>query len=108
MIPENLGDLRERTLKNFLDLLILAQLNNGHTISGYDVVTTIHSDFHIRISPGTVYSMIYALERDGLIEGRWNRKKRVYRLTNKGKETIKTTHKLYDKIQILVTQLFGT
>jgi len=105
---EILEGLRERTIKNFIDLLILAELNNGHTISGHDVINTIHNNFHIRISPGTVYSAIYFLERNGLIEGILKRRKRVYRLTDKGKETIQTTQKLYEKIQTLVAQLFGT
>ena len=102
-----LEGLRERTVKNFIDLLVLTELNNGHTMSGHDVVTTIHNNFHIRISPGTVYSVIYSLERNGLIEGIWNSRKRVYLLTDKGKETIKTTQKVYEKIQILVAQLFS-
>jgi len=51
--------------------------------------------------------MVYSLERNGLIEGRWQRRKRVYKLTDKGKETIKTTQKFYEKIQILVAKLFG-
>lgn len=102
-----LENLRERTIKNFIDLLVLAELNNGHTMSGHDVVTIIHNNFHIRISSGTVYSVVYSLERNGLIEGRWDRKKKVYKLTDKGKQTIKTTQKLHERIQILMAQLFG-
>lgn len=104
---EILENLRERTIKNFIDLLVLAKLNNGHTMSGHDVVTTIHNNFHIRISSGTVYSVVYSLERNGLIEGSRDRKKRVYKLTDKGKQTIKTNQKLHERIQILVAQLFG-
>lgn len=90
MEPEILESLRKRTIKNFLDVLVLAELNNGQTISGYDVIALIHKKFHTLVSSGTVYSVIYSLERNGLIEGRWNRRKRVYKLTNKGEETIKT------------------
>lgn len=107
MEPEILEGIRERTVKNFIDLLILAELNNGHTMSSHDVVTTIHNNFHIKISPGTVYSVMYSLERNGLIEGIWKSRKRVYTLTDKGEETIKTIKNVYERIQILVAQLFG-
>jgi len=107
MEPEILEELRERTIKNFMDLLILVKLNNGHTMSGHDVIATIHNNFHVRISPGTVYSIIYSLERNGLIEGHWNRRKRVYTITNKGKETIKTVLNACEKIQKLMASLLN-
>jgi len=106
MKPEILEDLRERTVKNFMDLLILAELNNSHVMSGYDVISFIHKKFHILMSSGTVYSVMYSLERNGLVEGRWNGKKRVYKLTNKGEETIKTIVNAHEKIQnVLATVL---
>jgi DNA-binding PadR family transcriptional regulator len=42
------------------------------------------------LSSGTVYSLLYALERKGLIEGAWKERKRAYSLTDKGKGTIET------------------
>jgi DNA-binding PadR family transcriptional regulator len=49
--------------------------------------------------------MLYALERDGLIVGTWNQRKRVYNLTEKGEETIRTIMSANDKIQYLMTSL---
>jgi len=87
-----------------LDVLVLAELRNG-PMSGYDVIAFIHNKFRLLVSSGTVYSLLYSLERDGLIMGSWNQGKRVYKLTEKGEETIKAIMQANDKIQFLVTNL---
>jgi len=93
--------MHERIIKNFMDIIILAELRNG-PISGYDVISFIHNKFHLLVSLGTVYSLLYSLERNGLIEGTWNERKRVYKLTEKGKKTILNAN---DKIQNFITAL---
>jgi len=96
-----------RLIKSFLDVLILAELRNG-PMSGYDVIAFIHRKFHLLVSSGTVYSLLYSLERDGLIEGSWNQRKRVYMLTDRGEETIKAVVDANDKIKgFLVNLLKG-
>ena len=99
-----LKKMDRRIIKNFLDVLILAELRNG-PMSGYDVIAYIHNKFRLLVSSGTVYSLLYALERDGLIAGAWNQRKRVYKLTDKGDETIKAIMSAKDKIQLLMTSL---
>lgn len=96
-----------RLIKSFLDVLILAELRNG-PMSGYDVIAFIHRKFRLLVSSGTVYSLLYSLERDGLIEGSWNQRKRVYMLTDRGEETIKAILEANDKIKgFLVNLLKG-
>jgi DNA-binding PadR family transcriptional regulator len=99
-----LKKMHERIIKSFMDILILAELRNG-AMSGYDVIAYIHNKFHLLVSSGTVYSLLYSLERSGLIEGKWNERKRVYTLTEKGERTIKTILNANDKIKSLVTNL---
>jgi DNA-binding PadR family transcriptional regulator len=94
----------ERIIKNFMDIIILAELRNV-ALSGYDVISFIHNKFHLLGSSGTVYSLLYSLERNGLIEGTWNERKRVYRLTDKGRKTIDTVLGANDKIQNFMTGL---
>ena len=96
--------MHERIIKNFMDILILAELKNG-ALSGYDVIAFIHNKFHLLVSSGTVYSLLYSLERNGLIEGKWNERKRVYKLTDKGDRTIQTILNANDKIQYLIKNL---
>jgi len=99
-----LKNMHRRINKNFLDILVLAELRNG-PLSGYDVIAFIHNKFHLLVSSGTVYSLLYSLERDDLIIGVWNQRKRVYKLTEKGEETIKAIMNANDKIQYLMSSL---
>jgi len=96
--------MHRRIIKNFLDVLVLAELRNG-PLSGYDVIAFIHNKFRLLVSSGTVYSLLYSLERDGLIVGSWSQRKRIYKLTEKGEETIKAVMNANDKIQYLMTSL---
>ncbi|MEM3597168.1 MAG: PadR family transcriptional regulator [Candidatus Bathyarchaeia archaeon] len=99
-----LKKMHERIIKNFMDIIILAELRNG-PMSGYDVISFIHNKFHLLVSSGTVYSLLYSLERNGLIEGTWNERKRVYKLTEKGAKTIETILSANDKIKNFITGL---
>jgi len=80
-----LKKMHERIIKNFMDIIILAELRNG-PLSGYDVISFIHNKFHLLVSSGTVYSLLYSLERNDLIEGTWNERKRVYKLKEKAEK----------------------
>jgi len=102
---EILVKLHRRMVVGFLDVLILLKLRNN-SLSGYDMISYIHKRFNIPISSGTVYSCLYHLERDELIKGELTRRKRVYALTEKGKETVKTMLNMKDKILGLVVNLF--
>ena len=81
--------MNERIIKNFIDIIIMAELRNG-VLSGFDILNFIHNRFQLLISSGTIYSLLYSLERNGLIDGIWNERKRTYRLTEKGKHSIDT------------------
>lgn len=79
---------RKRTLKNFMDILIMKILREEGAKSGYDFISLFHEKFGVFISSGTVYSRLYSMERDDLIKGVWDRTRRVFELTEKGKRTI--------------------
>jgi DNA-binding PadR family transcriptional regulator len=90
--------LHRKTIKNFMDILILVEMKRS-SVSGYDVIGIIHKKFGILLSSGTVYSTLYSLERDGLIRGTWNNRKRVYTLTEKAKQKMGTVIKAEKGIQ---------
>ena len=97
--------LRKRTIKNFLDLLILLNLQNT-PMSGYDVITMIFENFGFLPSSGAIYSTLYALEREGLVKGCWNGKKRLYTLTEKGEKAVKIASALSSNIENLILNIF--
>jgi len=90
--------LRKRVIQNFMDILILTEMKKG-SLSGYDVIALLHRRFGILLSSGTVYSLLYSLERDGLIKGVWNQRKRVYELTEKGEQNMQIITKANQEIQ---------
>jgi DNA-binding PadR family transcriptional regulator len=75
-------------ISHFLNVIILAKLRKSRSLSGYDTVSFVHRKFDVLISPGTVYSVLYSLERKGLIKGEFDQGKRVYVLTEKGEDEI--------------------
>jgi DNA-binding PadR family transcriptional regulator len=90
-------DIERRIIAHFMDLLVLSILNHdGSEISGYDLIEYLHSKFGILMSPGTVYSCIHAMEREDLLKGRHNGKKRIYTLSKHGREMAKTIQKADD------------
>lgn len=99
-----LRKMHEKIIKNFMDIIILAELKN-RSMSGYDVISYIHNKFHLLVSSGTVYSLLYSMERNGLIEGIWNERKRVYTPTEKGKKTIRVILNANDKIKSFITNI---
>jgi len=98
MILETTEKLRRRVIKSFMDIFILTELKNK-SMSGYDVISHIHKKFGILMSSGTIYNLLYSLERDGLIKGVQNQRKRLYKLTEKGEQNIKITTKANEEIQ---------
>ena len=80
--------MKKSIIKNFLDTIVLAKLKTFISLSGYDIIQFLHKKYDTMISPGTVYSLLYSLERRGLIEGRWVDNKREYSLSENGLKTI--------------------
>jgi len=99
-------DLRVKMVKSFMEIFILAQLREN-AVSGYDIIASIHEKFGVMVSSGTVYTRIYRMERDGLIEGNSDEKKRIYMLTEKGKKTIEAVLNAKKQILGLVDELLG-
>ena len=101
-----LRQLSKRTIKNFMDILVLSELKRA-PMSGYDVISLIFDKFNFLPSSGSVYSLLYALERDQFIEGEWSGRKRVYALTAKGEEMVEMALALHATIENLMTSIFG-
>jgi len=107
MESEILTKMNRRLATDFLDVLILLKLENV-SLSGYDIISYVQKRFNMPVSSGMVYSCLYHLERDELIKGESSQKKKVYTLTGKGKEKVKTLLSMRNKILGLVVDLFIT
>ncbi len=78
-----LKKLTERVIVSFLDCIIMDQLLT-QPLSGYDILNYVRKKYNYLLSPGTIYSTLYAMERKGLIKGTFEGKKRSYTLTKEG------------------------
>jgi DNA-binding PadR family transcriptional regulator len=104
MEREIVNTMYERFLKEFMDVLIMVKMREGET-SGYDMLTYFHEKFDLLVSPGTVYSMLYSMERKGLIKARGVERKRIYTLTPKGEATIRTIQESSEVVQGFLKRL---
>ena len=82
----------ERELKRgSLELIVLHLLGPGEAY-GYEIVSTLtaHSDGALTVTDGTLYPVLYRLERAGFVQVRWDTPERgvprkYYRLTPAGR-----------------------
>jgi DNA-binding PadR family transcriptional regulator len=79
--------LHERCVKNVIDIIVLAILRDGNVkLGAYDLIAAIQDRFKVMVSPGVIYPKLFSLQREGLIKVEWRAKKKVYSLTDKGRE----------------------
>src|SRR5262247_4327959 len=82
--------------KGTAELLVLAQLEDGPR-HGYDIGARIEqrSNGAVTFNVASLYPILYRLEAEGLIAGRWveraaQRRRRFYRLTPAGRAKLAT------------------
>lgn len=84
--------MRAETLKGHLDALILGVLSHG-PLHGYAIIDELkrRSGGSLDLPEGTVYPALHRLEASGLLCSAWSdgpRRRRVYRLTRRGKREL--------------------
>lgn len=78
--------VRSRMIKAFLDFFLISEIGQAGAMSGYEAGNLIREKHNLMLSSGTIYSTLYAMEREGLLVGTWTGQKRVYQLSAKGKQ----------------------
>jgi len=106
MTSKIVENLRRCTIKTFMDMLIFAELQEK-SLSGYDTIGLVHKRFNVLVSSGTVYSLLYSLERKGLVAADTDHRKRVYTLTEKGEKTLQTVGQANGEINGLAQNLIS-
>ena len=84
--------MRAETLKGHLDALILGVLARG-PLHGYAIIEELkqRTGGSLDLPEGTVYPALHRLEASGLLASTWSegaRRRRVYRLTSRGKREL--------------------
>ena len=90
-------------VRSCADLVILTLLSR-QPMHGYDILTSMgdFGDGKFRFKQGTLYPVLYRLEREGWIKAQWQvpekgRKRKVYRITAEGKRVHKTRSQQWKK-----------
>ncbi len=96
---ENRRGIERELKRGSLELIVLHLLAPGERY-GYEIVTTLteQTDGALEVSDGTLYPVLYRLERGGYVAVRWETPERgvprkYYRLTPAGQEELaRLTH----------------
>lgn len=100
--------VRKRVLKGCLDVAIMAQLSERRVLSATNIISILEKRYNIQLSAGTVYPVLYALERDGKINRvPYYRAKRLFVLTSKGREEIKYFQTNSFCLHEMLEEIFG-
>jgi len=104
---DDIMEMRERIVRAFLDFFVLVKLSEGcEPLGGYDFMKFITEEFGVTLSAGSIYTVLYSMERDGLIQAISQHKKRVYELTDKGEAKMKNVSEEKEKLLYLFGSLF--
>jgi PadR family transcriptional regulator PadR len=102
-----LKKVKERFVKDWLDIIVLGHLSKREC-SGYDLISYVQERFGFLVSSGTVYSLLYSLERNGLVVGKWVERRRAYVLTEKGAAQLVAVCASKAQLVVLLGEVFQT
>ncbi len=77
----------EKIVKASLEMIILSHISEKPAC-GFDIIKAISQQYHVFLSQGTVYPMLYSLEKRGILKARNSSKAKVYDITADGREIV--------------------
>jgi DNA-binding PadR family transcriptional regulator len=86
-------------MKGFLSFLILHELNKKR-LCGDELSDIIGKRKGSKLTPGTIYPTLKRLNTLKLIRMKQDGRKKNYNLTKKGKNELKSTYKIFNKLFI--------
>ena len=104
----------ERELKRGSLELIVLHLLNGREAYGYEIVSelTSRTNGSLEVTDGTLYPVLYRLERAGLVAVRWETPvrgvpRKYYRLTDEGRRELTTLRREWMSFARTMGELLG-
>ena len=95
-------------LKGSTEGLVLSVISNGPTY-GYELIRQLEtrSDGYFHFREGTLYPALHRMEKEGLIEGRWQtlqggQERRYYYITPKGAEMLSRRRSIWGEFSTAV------
>ena len=90
--------LKSNTIEN-LWIYILSLLKKGE-IYAWEIPKLIEKEFGFKPGKITPYRVLYRLEKGGFVKSEVKERRRIYRITEKGKDELKKAKNFYQKILI--------
>jgi DNA-binding PadR family transcriptional regulator len=89
--------LRKSNTKENLWIYILSLLKERE-IYGWEIRSLIEKKFNFRPGLITPYRVLYRLQADGFVKSGLKERRRIYKITRKGKEELKKAKNFYKEI----------
>jgi len=91
MMRQSIDKDKEEVVRKNLENIILYFLKE-QTMCGYDIIKTVFQRFHVLMSPGAVYPLLYSLKERGILETeiKVGERTKIYSLSEEGKKIVKT------------------
>ncbi len=91
--------LKSNTIENLwiYILLLIKSSPHGAPLYAWQVPDAIEEKFGFKTGKITPYRVLYRLEEDGFVESRMDERKRIYKLTSKGRDELESARKLFEK-----------
>ncbi|TRO51378.1 PadR family transcriptional regulator, partial [Candidatus Bathyarchaeota archaeon] len=87
-------EVQVKLAKGLLDLIVL-QFLSTQPMHGYQIITKIRKIYGVYFGPSTIYPLLAALEKKGLVNSQWNmnkeRPRKTYNLTTQGQTMLNFT-----------------
>lgn len=80
----------DKFVRSFLDIVVMKVLDSTPAY-GYEIMATVHREFGVLLSPGTLYPLLHSMEDKGLIESSQDGGRIVYSVSSKGKQKFRNT-----------------
>jgi PadR family transcriptional regulator PadR len=104
------------TLRGHLETMVLAVLERGEA-HGFEVLRRLEADGcgALSLREGTLYPVLYRLERAGLVEATWEAdsggrrgpRRRIYRMTDQGRRELARRRALWTHFVAVVGRIVG-
>lgn len=82
-------DSIERFVKNELENIVLSLILK-EPMCGTDIIKTIHKNFNVLLSPGTIYPLLHSLEKKGLLKCEYEVRTKTYKPVKEAEQKIRT------------------
>ena len=105
--PDFVKATEKKILVASLSGLVLARMAEKNMRSVSDILSSLNQHFGFHLSPGTVYPIIYSLEKKGDIQRVSLGSRRVYVLTEQGKKSLARLQGNIDRFQSIIHEIMN-